>query len=30
MYGMELMTALFRVAQGMVSTIMDSSGPWRI
>ena len=26
MYGMELMTALFRVAQGMVSTIMDSSG----
>ncbi len=26
MYGLELMTALFRVAQGMVSTIMDSSG----
>ena len=26
MYGMELMTALFRIAQGMVSTIMDSSG----
>lgn len=26
MYGMELMTALFRVAQGMISTIMDSSG----
>mgnify|MGYP000706628740 CR=1 FL=1 len=25
MYGMELMTALFRIAQGMVSTIMDSS-----
>ena len=25
-YGMELMTALFRVAQGMVDTIMSSSG----
>ena len=26
MYGMGLMSALFRIAQGMVSTIMDSSG----
>ena len=26
MHGMELMTALFRIAQGMISTIMDSSG----
>ena len=26
MYGMELMTALFRVAQGMVSTIISNSG----
>ena len=25
-HGMELMTALFKVAQGMVSTIMTSSG----
>ena len=25
-YGMELMTALFRVAQGMVDTILSSSG----
>ncbi len=25
-HGMELMTALFQVAQGMVSTIMDASG----
>ena len=26
MYGMELMTALFRTVQGMISTIVDSSG----
>ena len=25
-YGLELMTALFRIAQGMVAAIMDSSG----
>ena len=25
-HGMELMTALFQIAQGMVSTIMDASG----